>query len=181
MGCGFDTLGTGVAINDTSAYKIYYTQDFGCSRQDYDCTCPEVSFILGSAGMSSIFEARGGVACCCMNVAASQVSSSQSGSVLPCPEAALCTCRSQQGLSQNRPRPAQPRQMLRQPPQLALQNQPPWLQRRLQLPLQRQRQAQQPPLPPLQLLRPPLQPLQPPLQPPQPPEVPNPLLCAQIK
>eukprot|EP00891_Asterochloris_glomerata_P006853 jgi/Astpho2/6853/Aster-x0744 len=41
MGCGFDTLGTGVAINDTSAYKIYYTQDFGCSRDDYDCTCPE--------------------------------------------------------------------------------------------------------------------------------------------
>ena len=57
MGCGFDTLGTGVAINDTSAYKIYYTQDFGCSRQDYDCTCPEVSLISGSAGMSSIFEA----------------------------------------------------------------------------------------------------------------------------
>ncbi|KAL3158285.1 hypothetical protein ABBQ38_010530 [Trebouxia sp. C0009 RCD-2024] len=31
MGCGFDTVGTGVIQNDTAPYKIYYTQDFGCS------------------------------------------------------------------------------------------------------------------------------------------------------
>ena len=57
MGCGFDTLGTGVAINDTSAYKIYYTQDFGCSRQDYDCTCPEVRLVLGFASFELLLEA----------------------------------------------------------------------------------------------------------------------------
>lgn len=56
MGCGFDTLGTGVAINDTSAYKIYYTQDFGCSRDDYDCTCPEVSLTVGSASLELLLE-----------------------------------------------------------------------------------------------------------------------------
>ncbi|CAL8471326.1 g10868 [Coccomyxa elongata] len=42
MGCGFDTVGTGAALNMTSAYKVYFTQDFGCSRDDFNCQCPEV-------------------------------------------------------------------------------------------------------------------------------------------
>ncbi|KAA6425878.1 MAG: hypothetical protein FRX49_04253 [Trebouxia sp. A1-2] len=43
MGCGFDTMGTGVIQNDTAPYKIYYTQDFGCSLDTYDCTCPDTA------------------------------------------------------------------------------------------------------------------------------------------
>ncbi|DBA87761.1 hypothetical protein WJX77_003783 [Trebouxia sp. C0004] len=43
MGCGFDTMGTGVIQNDTAPYKLYYTQDFGCSLDTYDCTCPDTA------------------------------------------------------------------------------------------------------------------------------------------
>ncbi|BDA46711.1 Uncharacterized membrane protein YlbC at N-terminal half [Coccomyxa sp. Obi] len=42
MGCGFDTVGTGAAFNMASDYKVYFTQDFGCSRDDFNCQCPEV-------------------------------------------------------------------------------------------------------------------------------------------
>ena len=36
--CGFDTLGSGVAINaGSSRYGIYYTHDFGCSKSAGGC------------------------------------------------------------------------------------------------------------------------------------------------
>ncbi|KAK9812605.1 hypothetical protein WJX72_000448 [[Myrmecia] bisecta] len=41
MGCGFDTIGTGAVQNSVSTYKIYYTQDFGCSDPSYNCACPQ--------------------------------------------------------------------------------------------------------------------------------------------
>ncbi|EIE19663.1 hypothetical protein COCSUDRAFT_58407 [Coccomyxa subellipsoidea C-169] len=41
-GCGFDSVGTGAAFNMSTSYKVYFTQDFGCSRDDFNCQCPEV-------------------------------------------------------------------------------------------------------------------------------------------
>jgi hypothetical protein len=42
MGCGFDTMGTGVGYSAASYYQIYFTQDFGCSRDDFNCQCPQI-------------------------------------------------------------------------------------------------------------------------------------------
>ncbi|KAK9820975.1 hypothetical protein WJX81_005721 [Elliptochloris bilobata] len=42
MGCGFDTMGTGMGFNPASYYKSYFTQDFGCSRDDFNCQCPQI-------------------------------------------------------------------------------------------------------------------------------------------
>ncbi|CAK0785842.1 hypothetical protein CVIRNUC_009054 [Coccomyxa viridis] len=41
MGCGFDTVGSGSAFTNTSDYELYFTQDFGCSRDDFNCQCPQ--------------------------------------------------------------------------------------------------------------------------------------------
>ncbi len=40
LACGFDALGTGVAAVAGSPYTIYFSQEYGCTRPDYDCTCP---------------------------------------------------------------------------------------------------------------------------------------------
>jgi hypothetical protein len=40
LACGFDAAGTGVAAAAGSTYTIYFSQEFGCTRPDYDCTCP---------------------------------------------------------------------------------------------------------------------------------------------
>lgn len=42
QGCGFDTMGTGMGYNAAAYYKSYFTQDFGCSRDDFNCQCPQI-------------------------------------------------------------------------------------------------------------------------------------------
>ena len=42
QGCGFDTMGTGYGLNTKAYYKSYFTQDFGCSRDDFNCQCPQI-------------------------------------------------------------------------------------------------------------------------------------------
>lgn len=32
-------MGTGIGLSANSTFKAYYTQDFGCSRPDYNCQC----------------------------------------------------------------------------------------------------------------------------------------------
>lgn len=39
--CAFDSIGTGVAIDEFSPLDVYVTLNFGCSRTDGDCTCTE--------------------------------------------------------------------------------------------------------------------------------------------
>ncbi|CAD7702421.1 unnamed protein product, partial [Ostreobium quekettii] len=42
MSCGYDTMGTGVAYNPSSDFKLYFTQNFGCTAPGGDCKCGQV-------------------------------------------------------------------------------------------------------------------------------------------
>lgn len=35
-------MGTGMGFNNAAYYKSYFTQDFGCSRVDFNCECPQI-------------------------------------------------------------------------------------------------------------------------------------------
>ena len=59
QGCGYDTLGTGFADNGTSFYTLYFTQDFGCSREDYNCQCPPQASNSSSATDPGLCQAPG--------------------------------------------------------------------------------------------------------------------------
>ena len=51
QGCGFDTMGTGYGLNGKSYYKSYFTQDFGCSREDFNCQCPQIVDLATNAAL----------------------------------------------------------------------------------------------------------------------------------
>jgi hypothetical protein len=40
LACGFDAIGTGASAALGTPYTVYYSQEFGCTRPDYACTCP---------------------------------------------------------------------------------------------------------------------------------------------
>ena len=40
LACGFDAAGSGVSAAAGTPYTIYFSQEFGCTRPEYDCTCP---------------------------------------------------------------------------------------------------------------------------------------------
>jgi uncharacterized protein YkwD len=39
LACGFDAAGSGAAVALGTPYTIYFAQEFGCTRPEYDCTC----------------------------------------------------------------------------------------------------------------------------------------------
>ena len=51
QGCGFDTMGTGYGLNSKAYYKSYFTQDFGCSREDFNCQCPQIVDLSTNAAL----------------------------------------------------------------------------------------------------------------------------------
>lgn len=57
LACGYDSVGTGVAVaakGDGGSFAVYFSQDFGCARPDYDCVCPSSATGGRNASMPAV-------------------------------------------------------------------------------------------------------------------------------